>query len=359
MDINRLTGKTQEALQAAQRGALRRGNHQVDVEHLLAALLAEEGGLAASILKRAGANLEVLAARLDQDLERLPRVSGPTGGPEQIYITARLNKVFAKAGDEARHLKDDFISVGHFLLAAVDDSKAFKELCITRDRLMRALREVRGSQRVTSKNPEATYEGFEKYGRDLTRSDAVGKLDHVIGRDEEIRGVIQVLSRWTGNNPVLTGEPGVGKTALVEGLAQCIVRGDVTEGLREKRIVSLPLGAWIAGAKFRGDLEDCLKAVLKEVLDSDGEIILFIDELHTVVGAGKAEGSMDAGNLLKTMLARGELHCIGATYGSDEPLWRMMLGLAHSGRSQEPRKQLPRVKPQGPAMRPAARQTMD
>jgi ATP-dependent Clp protease ATP-binding subunit ClpB len=313
MDINRLTEKTQEALHAAQSEALRRGNQQVDVEHLLAALLSQEGGLAASILKRAGANVEALAAKLDQELDRLPKVSGPTGAPEQIYVTARLNKLFTKAEDEAKHLKDDFISVEHFLLAAVDDTKAFKELGITRDRLMQALREVRGSQRVTSKNPEATYEALEKYGRDLTKSAEAGKLDPVIGRDEEIRRVIQVLSRRTKNNPVLIGEPGVGKTAIVEGLAQRIVRGDVTEGLKEKRIVSLDMGALIAGAKFRGEFEERLKAVLKEVLDSNGEIILFIDELHTVVGAGKAEGSMDAGNLLKPMLARGELHCIGAT----------------------------------------------
>jgi ATP-dependent Clp protease ATP-binding subunit ClpB len=314
MDINRLTEKTQEALHAAQSEALRRGNQQVDVEHLLAALLSQEGGLAPSILKRAGVNVEALATRLDQDLDRLPKVSGgSTGTPDQIYVTARLNKLFTKAEDEAKHLKDDFISVEHFLLAAVDDSKAFKELGITRDRLMQALREVRGSQRVTSKNPEATYEALEKYGRDLTKSAAAGKLDPVIGRDEEIRRVIQVLSRRTKNNPVLIGEPGVGKTAIVEGLAQRIVRGDVTEGLKEKRIVSLDMGALIAGAKFRGEFEERLKAVLKEVLDSNGEIILFIDELHTVVGAGKAEGSMDAGNLLKPMLARGELHCIGAT----------------------------------------------
>jgi ATP-dependent Clp protease ATP-binding subunit ClpB len=314
MDINRLTEKTQEALQAAQSDALRRGNQQVDVEHLLAALLSQQGGLAASILKRAGANIEALAARLDQDLDRLPRVSGPSAGkPDQIYVTARLNKLFTRAEDEAKHLKDDFISVEHFLLAAVDDSKAFREMGLTRDRLMQALREVRGSQRVTTKNPEATYEALEKYGRDLTKSAEAGKLDPVIGRDEEIRRVIQVLSRRTKNNPVLIGEPGVGKTAIVEGLAQRIVRGDITEGLKGKRIVSLDMGALIAGAKFRGEFEERLKAVLKEVLDSNGEIILFIDELHNVVGAGKAEGSMDAGNLLKPMLARGELHCIGAT----------------------------------------------
>jgi ATP-dependent Clp protease ATP-binding subunit ClpB len=313
MDINRLTEKTQEALRTAQSEALRRGNQQVDVEHLLAALLSQDGGLATSILKRAGVNVDTLAKRLDQDLDRLPKVSGPTGTPDQIYVTPRLNKLFTKAEDEAKHLKDDFISVEHFLLAAVDDSKALKELGISRDKLMQALREVRGSQRVTTKNPEATYEALEKYGRDLTQAASAGKLDPVIGRDEEIRRVIQVLSRRTKNNPVLIGEPGVGKTAIVEGLAQRIVRGDVTEGLKEKRIVSLDMGALIAGAKFRGEFEERLKAVLKEVLDSNGEIILFIDELHTVVGAGKAEGSMDAGNLLKPMLARGELHCIGAT----------------------------------------------
>jgi ATP-dependent Clp protease ATP-binding subunit ClpB len=313
MEISRLTEKTQEALHTAQSEALRRGNQQIDVEHLLAALLSQEGGLAGSVLKRAGANTEDLAVKLNQELDRLPKVSGPTGTPDQIYVTARLNKLFTKAEDEAKHLKDDFISVEHFLLAAVDDSKAFKELGITRDRLMQALREVRGSQRVTTKNPEATYEALEKYGRDLTKSAEAGKLDPVIGRDGEIRRVIQVLSRRTKNNPVLIGEPGVGKTAIVEGLAQRIVRGDVTESLKDKRIVSLDMGALIAGAKFRGEFEERLKAVLKEVLDANGEIILFIDEVHTVVGAGKAEGSMDAGNLLKPMLARGELHCIGAT----------------------------------------------
>jgi ATP-dependent Clp protease ATP-binding subunit ClpB len=313
MDINRLTEKTQEALRAAQSDAARRGNQQIDVEHLLAALLAQEGGLARSILTRAGVNVEALAARLNQDLDRLPKVTGASTSPDQIYVTARLNKLFTKAEDEAKSLKDDFISVEHFLLAATDDSKALKELGVTRDRLMQALREVRGSQRVTTKNPEATYEALEKYGRDLTKMAGEGKLDPVIGRDDEIRRVITVLSRRTKNNPVLIGEPGVGKTAIVEGLAQRIVRGDVTEGLKDKHIVSLDMGALIAGAKFRGEFEERLKAVLKEVQTSNGEIILFIDELHLVVGAGKAEGSMDAGNLLKPMLARGELHCIGAT----------------------------------------------
>ncbi len=313
MDINRLTEKTQEALQAAQSEALRRNNQQVDVEHLLAALLAQQGGLAVSILKRAGVNAETLAAQLNSELDRLPKVTGPGGAPDQIYVTQRLNKLFTKAEDEAKKLKDDFISVEHFLLAATEEAKSFRDFGITRDRLMQALREVRGSQRVTTKNPEATYEALEKYGRDLTKAASAGKLDPVIGRDEEIRRVIQVLSRRTKNNPILIGEPGVGKTAIVEGLAQRIMRGDVTEGLKEKKIVSLDMGALIAGAKFRGEFEERLKAVLKEVQEANGEIILFIDEIHTVVGAGKTEGSMDAGNLLKPMLARGELHCIGAT----------------------------------------------
>jgi ATP-dependent Clp protease ATP-binding subunit ClpB len=317
MDINRFTEKLQEAIRAAQSKATRYGHQQLDVEHLFASLLEQEGGLAGSILSRAGVSLDTLRPRVEQELDRLPKVSGPSGPPDQIYVTGRLNRLLTQAEDEAKKLKDEYISVEHILLALTDDGgptgRLLREYGATRERLMQALREVRGSQRVTSQNPEATYEALERYGRDLTRLAGQGKLDPVIGRDEEIRRVIQVLSRRTKNNPVLIGETGVGKTAIVEGLALRIVRGDVPEGLKNRRIVALDMGALIAGAKYRGEFEERLKAVLKEVQDSAGEIILFIDELHTVVGAGKAEGAMDAGNLLKPMLARGELHCIGAT----------------------------------------------
>jgi ATP-dependent Clp protease ATP-binding subunit ClpB len=317
MDFNRLTEKVQSALQAAQSKAVRNGQQQIDTEHLLAALLEQEGGLAPALLLKADFPVEAIHRRVEQEIDRLPKVSTPSGTPDQVFVTGRLQRLLTQAEDEAKRLKDDYVSVEHILLAMADDNGAtgriFKEFQITRERLMRALQEVRGSQRVTTQNPEATYEALERYGRDLTKLAAQDKLDPVIGRDEEIRRVIQVLSRRTKNNPVLIGEPGVGKTAIVEGLAQRIVRGDVPEGLKNRRVVSLDMGALIAGAKFRGEFEERLKAVLKEVQSAQGEIILFIDELHTVVGAGKAEGAMDAGNLLKPMLARGELHCIGAT----------------------------------------------
>src|SRR6204780_2769707 len=313
MDLNRFTEKLQEGFRTAQSLATRWGQQQLDCEHVLLALLEQEGGLAQSILLKAGVKLEDLHRLLSQQLDQLPRVSGTAaGGLDQIYITPRLQKLLARAEDEAKRLKDDYVSVEHVLLAATEE-KAFKDLGLTRERMMRTLQEVRGSQRVTTQNPEATYEALEKYGRDLTKMAAQGKLDPVIGRDEEIRRVIQVLSRRTKNNPVLIGEPGVGKTAIVEGLAQRIVRGDVPEGLKSKKIVSLDMGALIAGAKYRGEFEERLKAVLKEVQSAEGQIVLFLDELHTVVGAGRAEGSMDAGNLLKPLVARGELHLIGAT----------------------------------------------
>jgi len=314
MDQNRFTEKSQEALSAAHRLAAKLDHQQMDVEHLLLALLDQERGLASAIFNKVEIPLEALKLKVHRELEKLPRV---TGGGGEIGITPRLNRLLGQAEDEAKKLKDDFISVEHFLLALCDDSgpagKILKEFGVNRTRLMSVLQQVRGSQRVTSPNPEATYEALERYGRDLTQLAKQGKLDPVIGRDEEIRRVIQVLSRRTKNNPVLIGEPGVGKTAIVEGLSQRIIRGDVPEGLKDKRAVALDMGALIAGAKFRGEFEERLKAVLKEIQESQGTIILFIDELHTVVGAGKAEGAMDAGNLLKPMLARGELHCIGAT----------------------------------------------
>src|SRR5438874_2008731 len=290
MDMNRLTEKAQEAIVTAQREAEQRHNTQLEPEHLLSALIKQEAGVIPAVLDKLG----VPPARVSQRLETIINAFARSQSPQQVYVSARFRRVFETAQQEADQLKDEFVSTEHFLLAMVDEAP-LRELGITRDRVLQALQEVRGNQRVTSQNPESTYQSLEKYGRDLTRLARSGKLDPVIGRDEEIRRTIQVLLRRTKNNPVLIGEPGVGKTAIVEGLAQRIVRGDVPEGLKDKRIVALDLGALVAGAKYRGEFEERLKAVLKEVTESDGQLGLFIDELHTVVGAGAAEGAMDAG----------------------------------------------------------------
>ena len=314
-NINKLTEKAQEAVYAAQELAQNQQHSQIEPEHLMTALLTQADGVVPQIFSALGANAESVAAQFNAELGRLPKAYGATA---QVGISPRLSRVFDNAMQQASNLHDEYVSTEHLLLASVDGAdgataRILHSAGITRDAILRALTQIRGTQRVTSQTPETTYQALQKYGRDLTDLARKGKLDPVIGRDEEIRRVMQILSRRTKNNPVLIGEPGVGKTAIAEGLAQRIVRGDVPEPLKNKRVVQLDLGAMVAGAKYRGEFEERLKAALKEITAAEGQIILFIDEVHTVVGAGAAEGAMDASNMLKPMLARGELHTIGAT----------------------------------------------
>ncbi|MDP9989090.1 ATP-dependent Clp protease ATP-binding subunit ClpB [Arthrobacter oryzae] len=319
MNMESLTQKSQEALAEAQRIAQRNGHTETDGEHLLLALLEQEGGLVPRLLVGMQVDVDELKSAVEVELRRKPKVTGPGAAPGQVYVSRRLGALLDAAEREAKRLKDEYVSVEHLLVALAEEGRStpagrvLAEHGITREAFLSVLTQVRGNQRVTSATPEQTYEALEKYGRDLVADARTGKLDPVIGRDAEIRRVVQILSRKTKNNPVLIGEPGVGKTAIVEGLAQRIVRQDVPEGLKDKTIFSLDLSALVAGAKYRGEFEERLKAVLAEVLAAEGRILLFVDELHTVVGAGASEGSMDAGNMLKPMLARGELHMIGAT----------------------------------------------
>ena len=317
MTLQNFTQKSQEAVQDAQNLAIRNNHQQLEQIHLLAALLQQDGGLIPQLLTKMGVTVESLSAAAMAEVNKLPGVTGAREA-DKIYISNALNQTLVAAQDKAEHMKDEYVSVEHLFLALLDTAEGnvktlFNTYRITSDAAMKALQAVRGNQRVTTDNPEGTYDALEKYGTDLVKRAREQKMDPVIGRDEEIRNVIRILSRKSKNNPVLIGEPGVGKTAIAEGLAQRIVKKDVPKSLQDKTIFALDMGALIAGAKYRGEFEERLKAVLNEVKQSEGRILLFIDELHTIVGAGKTEGSMDAGNLLKPMLARGELHCIGAT----------------------------------------------
>ncbi len=318
MDQGKLTQMSREALTSAQAIARRLNHNEVETWHLLSALLTQENGIVPGLVQKLGLTVSALQLAIDRELDRLPKVSGSVD-TSKIYVTQAVNDVLTRAEKEAADLKDDYVSTEHLLLGLLEVGRPaamkqfFKSFGIDRAKLLKSLQEVRGSQRVTTDNPETTYQALEKYGIDLVAQARKGKLDPVIGRDEEIRRTVRILSRKTKNNPVLIGEPGVGKTAIVEGLAQRILRGDVPEGLKDRAIFALDMGALVAGAKYRGEFEERLKAVLQEIRQSEGRVILFIDELHLIVGAGKTDGAMDAGNLLKPMLARGELHCIGAT----------------------------------------------
>ncbi|HEY3298734.1 MAG TPA: Clp protease N-terminal domain-containing protein, partial [Armatimonadota bacterium] len=314
MRMDKFTIKAQEAVMEAQNLADQNGHQEVTPEHLLGALLKQEEGVVTPVLQKIGVSPRTVASQIAEYLERQPKVQGVTG---QIYMSPKLKTVLDKSWEEAQRMKDEYVSTEHLLVGISEvDSEAgniLRQLGATKDKIFKALVDVRGGARVTDQNPEEKYQALEKYGRDLTEMARKGKLDPVIGRDDEIRRVVQVLSRRTKNNPVIIGEPGVGKTAIVEGLAQRIISGDIPEGLKDKRVVALDLGGMIAGAKYRGEFEDRMKAVLREVAEAEGQVILFIDELHTVVGAGSAEGAVDAANMLKPMLARGELRCVGAT----------------------------------------------
>lgn len=318
MNTQKLTQKSLEAIQSANGLAIENQNQQIEQVHLLSALLGQEGGLIPRLFEKIGVSVDNVQIQLKNAIDNLPAVTGSGRKADEVYVSQDVDRALREAEKEAAHMKDDFVSVEHLMLGLFDAmgndlKKVLQPFSVTKEAFLEVLMKIRGNQRVTDQNPEETYDVLNKYGQDLVERARAGKLDPVIGRDNEIRNVIRILSRKTKNNPVLIGEPGVGKTAIAEGLALRIVRGDVPDNLKDRKIFSLDLGALIAGAKYRGEFEERLKAVLNEVKKSEGGIILFIDEPHTIVGAGKSDGAMDAGNLLKPMLARGELHCIGAT----------------------------------------------